>query len=147
MGVDGSEQAAVALDWAIRVGAQTEAELVAVFGLHVPVYATPVDVGAVPPLMFDEKWRGEMRSAFEKEWCEPLRKAGARFRAVFEDGRPADVIKDVAEREAADLVVVGRRGRGGVAEFLLGSVSHELTHHCRRPVVLVPHPQDGPGTR
>jgi nucleotide-binding universal stress UspA family protein len=55
----------------------------------------------------------------------------------MEDGRPARVIADVADREDADLVVVGRRGRGGIAELLLGSVSHELTHHCDRPVIVV----------
>jgi nucleotide-binding universal stress UspA family protein len=51
------------------------------------------------------------------------------YRTIFEDGRAASVIDAVAEREGADLVVVGRRGLGGVAELLLGSVSHELSHH------------------
>ena len=142
VGVDGSAQAGVALDWAIRAARQTGAELVAVFVLHVPGLATPVEPAAMPPLLFDEQWRGEMRTAFESEWCAPLREADVPFRTHFEEGRPADVIAEVAEREQADLVVVGRRGRGGVAEFLLGSVSHELTHHCRRPVVLVPHERD-----
>ncbi len=37
----------------------------------------------------------------------------------------------------ADVVLVGRRGRGGVAELLLGSVSHELVLHCKRPVLVI----------
>lgn len=55
----------------------------------------------------------------------------------MKDGRPAAVIADVADSLNADLVVVGRRGRGSVAEVLLGSVSHELSHHCKRPVLVI----------
>ncbi|HZV50739.1 MAG TPA: universal stress protein, partial [Candidatus Dormibacteraeota bacterium] len=48
--------------------------------------------------------------------------------------------REVADEEDAGLVVVGRRGRGRIAELLLGSVSHELSHTCRRPLLLVPGP-------
>jgi nucleotide-binding universal stress UspA family protein len=59
------------------------------------------------------------------------------YRTVLTDGRPASVIAATAEAVDADLVVVGRRGLGGVAEVLLGSVSHELSLHCKRPVLLI----------
>ena len=47
-------------------------------------------------------------------------------RVLREDGRPASVIVDVADAVDADIVILGRRGKGGVAELLLGSVSHEV---------------------
>jgi nucleotide-binding universal stress UspA family protein len=56
---------------------------------------------------------------------------------VFEVDRPATFIVDLAESEDADIVVMGRRGLGGVKEMLLGSVSHEVAQHCRRPVLLI----------
>jgi nucleotide-binding universal stress UspA family protein len=55
----------------------------------------------------------------------------------MEDGRPASVIAQVAESVSADVIVIGRRGRGGVAEIVLGSVSHELVLHSKRPVLVV----------
>jgi nucleotide-binding universal stress UspA family protein len=55
----------------------------------------------------------------------------------MEDGRASSVINDVADRENADMVVVGRRGRAGVAELLLGSASHELVLHSKHPVLVV----------
>jgi nucleotide-binding universal stress UspA family protein len=51
------------------------------------------------------------------------------------EGSAADGL--VAESRDADLVVVGTRGRGGFSSLLLGSVSAEVAHHARCPVVLV----------
>ena len=43
-----------------------------------------------------------------------------------------------ADDESADLVVTGRRGRGGFAELVLGSTSYSLVHHLNRPLTIVP---------
>jgi nucleotide-binding universal stress UspA family protein len=54
------------------------------------------------------------------------------------EGSPATRLLEIAAEEAADLLVVGSRGRGAVAGSVLGSVSRELTGGALCPVVVVP---------
>lgn len=135
VGVDGSDAGKSALEWTARLAKAMGSEVIAVHALDLPV-ALP-DPYAIPYYL-DEKWRAGLRAEFENKWCRPLKTAGVHYRALLEDGRPASVILDVAEREKAELIAVGRRGRGEVAELLLGSVSHEVALHSKRPVLLVP---------
>jgi nucleotide-binding universal stress UspA family protein len=50
-------------------------------------------------------------------------------------GRAAQVLVD--EAEGAELLVVGCRGHGGLAEALLGSVGQFCVHHAPCPVVIM----------
>lgn len=51
-------------------------------------------------------------------------------------GRPASVIVEEAREFAADLVVVGSRGRGSIAALVLGSISSEVVDHAPCPVLV-----------
>lgn len=140
VGVDGSDHANAALQWAVRMAKGMGSEVIAVFAIAPPVYFNTGFAPPTIPVQYDEQWRQEMRKEFENVWCKPLREANVNYRTVFGDGRAASQIVEVADANDADLVVVGRRGRGGVAELLLGSVSHELVLHCKRPVLVISTP-------
>ena len=43
-------------------------------------------------------------------------------------------------QDEADLVVVGARGRTGLAHLVLGSTASSLVHRPSCPIVVVPHP-------
>ena len=53
-------------------------------------------------------------------------------------GDPAETIIDTVESEKADILVVGRRGRGRLSGLLLGSVSQKLTSLAPCKVLIVP---------
>ena len=140
VGVDGSEHANSALQWAIRMARGMSLEVIAVFAIAPPVYFDTGFSAPSIPVEYDEKWRADVKREFEEKWCGPLDDAGISYRTVVRDGRAASVIAEVADHENADVVLVGRRGRGGVAELLLGSVSHELVLHSKRPVLVISTP-------
>jgi nucleotide-binding universal stress UspA family protein len=120
VGLDGSEQSRAALDWAIWMARNAGAEVIAVHA------AQPAFEHSEPA-----------KVAFESKWSRPLANAGVRYQSLVEEGRPASVIVSIADRVDADVIVVGRRGRGRAIEFLLGSVSRELTVQATRPVLLI----------
>ncbi|MEM6839094.1 MAG: universal stress protein [Cyanobacteria bacterium P01_C01_bin.120] len=52
-------------------------------------------------------------------------------------GDPGRVICNVAGSWQADMIIVGNRGRSGLSEFLLGSVSNYVMHHAPCSVLVV----------
>jgi nucleotide-binding universal stress UspA family protein len=141
VGLDGSADSQAALGWALDMAKGMGSTVTAVYAVDLPSFYPEPAV----TLQFDDGWRKTMRMQFEETWCKPLREAGTRYRAVMEDGRAASVISRVAQAEGADIIVVGRRGRGGVAELILGSVSHELVLRSRIPVLVIePEPVKKP---
>ena len=57
---------------------------------------------------------------------------------VATEGHPAKIL--IEHSRNADLLVVGARGRGSVAGWLLGSVSQEVLRHSSCPVAVVRSP-------
>ncbi|MFI1767320.1 universal stress protein [Streptomyces sp. NPDC020800] len=131
VGVDGSPSSYEALRWGVRyaglVGGTVEAvaawELPGLQGWSGPAVDMDVD---------EEDARQRMR----QELADVLGadEAGS-VTARLAHGNAAEVLLRAAE--GAEVLVVGRRGRGGFARALLGSVSQHVSHHASCPVVIV----------
>ena len=136
VGIDGSQQSGNALEWAVARArlAGEQLELVHAYSLtpHLDFYGYH-GVAAGQPV----DWFAEFSE-------QVLDAAAAHVRELAPDltctltstmGHPAHVL--AAASEAADAVVVGRRGLGSAASALLGSVSNRLTIQAKCPLVVV----------
>ncbi|MCA1770811.1 MAG: universal stress protein [Halomonas sp.] len=54
------------------------------------------------------------------------------------DGDPRRAIIEEAKREHADLIVIGKRGRNRIQDFLLGSTAEAIARDAHCPVLVVP---------
>ncbi|MET9392936.1 universal stress protein [Streptomyces sp. NPDC006624] len=136
VGVDGSPSSHAALRWAERyartVGGIVEA-------IH--VWDTPSARGWSGPAIdpeFDleqarERFAEELRAVFPGE-------PPALLREVLVEGDPSEAL--IQASEGAELLVVGRRGRGAFARAMLGSVSQRCAQHAFCPVVVVRQDSD-----
>lgn len=73
-----------------------------------------------------------------QEYAEQLREAGVDTTAILVRGPTVEALLSMAEKQGADLIIVGSHGRGMMAEMLLGSVSQGLIRARRCPVTVVP---------
>ncbi len=133
VGVDGSDQSLLALGFAFERAAERKVPLHVLRAWHLPP-------GQRPPAGPDDRAAARADRA---ELEEPL----SRWERTFPDvdvtvevaeGSPAALL--VAASRNAQLVVVGTRGRGGLAGMLLGSVSQQLLHHSHCPVAVIREP-------
>jgi nucleotide-binding universal stress UspA family protein len=137
VGIDGSGHSERALDWAMREAAMRQVPLT-VLSVH------PVDRG----------WAGhgvpypgdaELATATKAAAQELTDKALAGLAGARPDRVTVEAVSGIAAEELlraaedADLVVLGARGSGGFVRLAMGSVSDQVAHHARCPVVIVPH--------
>jgi nucleotide-binding universal stress UspA family protein len=134
VGVDRSEGSRRAVEWASLVARTTGA---AVLAAHVLTYNQEFvrDLS----LASLRTWRRELEHDLRTRWVDPLTQAGVTFRTeIVEGDAPAQCLLEIADREHADLVVVGARGHGNLSERVLGGVTYRLSHRARQAVVVVP---------
>ena len=66
-----------------------------------------------------------------------LSKRGITGKKILKEGNIVNEIEKIAKTEKCDLVVVGNKGLGSVARFLLGSVSNKIAQTSSCSVLIV----------
>ncbi len=134
VGIDASDYSREALRWAISFSHPGDTiELVHAWSLPAIAGVETLDLEPEP---FVEAADRLVRDAADEVLEDGQRElVDLVFSAV--NGRPAGAL--IAASDGAELIVVGRRGRGGFRSLLLGSVSHEVVHKARCPVVITPY--------
>lgn len=131
VGVDGSPTSEAALAFAFETAAARKVPLVVVHTW----WDLLVDPSLAPLLDWDAIEDDERQVLAERlaGWGEKYPDVPVE-RLVTRD-HPSRVLVELSRR--AQLVVVGSRGRGGLAGLLLGSVSHAVLHRAHCPVAVV----------
>lgn len=137
VGVDDDPMGMEALQWAAAEAVLRQVQLVIVHSWQAVVPLEPA--GMVSPPANVDLEEGS-RSVLDEIVADGRARAAAWPEDVsvrIEEGPPGPVLVDVAEKEAAGLLVVGSKGHRALSEVLLGSVSRHCTHHAPCPVVVV----------
>ncbi len=132
---DGSEPARDALEYAFELFPDGEFVVLAV--------ADTTSLPYIPNTADDAASRPEVRESLN-DAADQLAAAeaiaderGIDVETETSTGTPAQEIVERAEADAIDHVVIGSRGRSGVARVLLGSVAEVVVRHAPVPVTAV----------
>lgn len=79
----------------------------------------------------------ESHTRIAEETAARLRASGRQADATMRTGRAADEVIALADETGADLVVMGSRGRTGIARMVLGSVARKVLNGSAGSVLIV----------
>jgi nucleotide-binding universal stress UspA family protein len=129
LATDGSDASAKALEF---VRTKFQPDYSTGKGGRVPIHVSVIHV--MPFSNYQEL--KEARKLLEQS-VRTLIEAGFTAEAVCLRGKPAEEIMKVAAKQHADLIVMGAKGLGAIARFLLGSVSTRVVQHANCSVLVV----------
>ena len=139
VGVDGSHASYKATWWAANYAKHAGLTLQIVCAYSLPSYAA-VSFDATYTAMVDD-------NAAHSDAQEILSKAkaiadeqGVEATTLIVTGDPASVFVELSRNY--NLIVIGNRGKGGLAERLLGTTSSSLPAYAYCPIVVVPYTDD-----
>ena len=137
--VDFSGSSTLALRHALELAQRFGATVEALHVYEVPHYLADVQIGgpghpAVPVQAYLEQQASEQMEALRSAVSVP---EGVVLDVRLTTGDPRDRILAEAERQNADLLVMGTHGRSGLRRLLLGSVAEQVVRRATMPVLMV----------
>ena len=130
LAIDGSDASAQALAFVL---AKVQPDHSTGKGGGVPIQVAVIHV--MPFLKYPELKEAGRRLV--EQSAQKLNQAGFTAEAVCQLGKPAEEIMKVASKHRADLIVMGAKGLGAIARFLLGRVSTRVVQHSSCSVLVV----------
>lgn len=122
---DGSTHSKKGLEVAIELGKQFGSSVFLVSVAHIPDFVeTKDELNGI---------YSEAKQYYEKLHQEAIdmgHKEGVEISSSIVPGHPANGVISFAESIKADLIIVGQRGRSGVARYILGNVAENIVRHA-----------------
>ena len=129
VGLDGSEHARDALDWARAVATQEE-KVVVLHANDLPI-VTGLEIAATVDPTESEEVSREFVAGTLGDLDDP------RLDGRVMTGPPGEALVEAAQQFGPDVVIVVGHGGTGKVSLLLGSTAHHVIHHTDHPVVVV----------
>lgn len=123
--IDGSDDSKKALNYAIELAQQQNAEL------------TLLNVNHKPFQLFGQETAKIVSESIIKEASTLVETRGLQPESLIEYGSPAKMIAKTAQDGNHDLIIMGSRGRSGIRRFLLGGVSDKVANIATTSVLIV----------
>jgi nucleotide-binding universal stress UspA family protein len=144
---DGSDGAKAALAVAAEIGARpADAIVLTVWMPAAVLLARGGSLGASYAPNEGEIDQGEADTAqrIAEEGAADARRRGynASARVAEATEAIAKTVAEVGDEVDAAVIVCGQRGLGPLRSALLGSVSHALSAHAKRPILIAPTPRE-----
>ena len=150
---DLSENARYAFGFAVSLANSYDAKITV---LHVVEEISSFARSMVEEIMGEKRWTetikeketevlSSLKTRLEEFCTDVLREEPACpfmvDKTIVVSGHPVDqIVRYTAEMEA-DLVIMGSRGKGGVADVTMGSTSRRVLRRCKKPVLIVCPPE------
>lgn len=131
---DGSDLSRLALDKAMEMSKEGSAKLEIIHVYQLPIFLMGEGY-YVPPIDVQSEAVNAAQAVSDE--LEGITSHLPGVNIIVKQGQAAKQILDYAEQESCDLIVMGSRGLGGIQEFVLGSVSHNVVQHAKVPVLVV----------
>jgi nucleotide-binding universal stress UspA family protein len=142
--VDGSAHSKRAVAYGAKIAAQNGAEVILFHIMrHLGSDRVPPDLEKLEHIEHVRLTEANMlRSVADAVVIEARELAGTQgatnVQTVIQEGDPATRILEYCKAHEVDLIVIGRRGLGGLASLLLGSVSQKVSHAAPCACLLPP---------
>lgn len=133
--IDGSENSKRALEHGLDLSSKLKSKLTLLYIIDVPPFPYVQSQQVVDSAM--ESLEKEAKSVLESG-KNLSKKHGVEPETVVLKGNDiSSIIIDYGEKNNFDVIVIGSRGHGKVKTVLLGSVSHNVLHNSKIPVITI----------
>lgn len=137
---DGSERAERAADYAIKLAQLNQAEVIflSVVDELTPAYAFEAEGGFNPTALELSDQLREMAQSYVDKLKKLADQAGVKSTTKVTNGHPWEEILAESDRSGADHIVMSSHGRRALAAAVIGSVTINVIHGAKVPIIIVP---------
>ncbi|MDH3780261.1 MAG: universal stress protein [Nitrosopumilus sp.] len=141
--LDGSKFSLHALNYAINLAKFTSSKITVIFVIPADVSSVPLDdlfdpLSSIEPRGYKAKMTKQGQKILDQAEDRCLQNK-IRFTGSILWGNPGYDIVRFAEnkKNGIGLIIMGSRGQGHAGEILLGSVSYNVVHKSKKPVMII----------